>query len=965
MNSDNPLLKTSFTFGTTNVKIVFGDVLDTDVQAEVLVSSDDNYLTMSGGLARRLADVAGNDYIRETQKSAPLRGGDVIVTEPYRIRQSLTSVKNIFHAAVIDYDSYDLVTENIVGQVTLACLEKAEDLGLKRILMPPLATGAARLLSIQSCANQMCRAIKLFLGQRRNLDTIYLILHVSPKEPRPTDQASLSEKHRAFLVEANLVLGVPYDPTLFTLQSHDYYISQKAVQEIKELLVGKVKKQRHALIVSGARIGKSALLDYIYWEAYQTDNALGAERCVARVVLNHVHKQTPVSLLYRKLLISLNDTGVTSVADTKIRKTYAQLEMNFDQFNQFLNENAEQFKNIVFLVDDLPRLVKIQDGQGWPELEKLGDKVQFIFTSTDDDQYQSLWNELPKPFRDSVKIVHLQCVTDQEREEWVNNLYHKYLERDAEDAEQDFIAAEAGNHPYLLSLTLHALIQSVKRNALTSYDEYQKRLDSYNFDTYQREVRDAIQKPRAVFFDELLTSAYLDENDLGVLEILAQLDGSNEPDTQRKRGALDPMRLDRLEERGYLITTQAGVHEFMSPKFAEWVKNYFGIGHPSVPAGNIRITLLRAETPADNTTATAATVSRIRTLVRSKGAINYWFEKVIEPDVRSEGLEYFRELVAHLQHPETVKTPGELESVGRLTNLKEVGDFILKRFMTTQIRPYLQNASSGTTITFEVEDLLANIPWELMLMAIAKDATDNRFSTGRILIPEAVVSMARDNVDWQKEAKPIKALLIANPTGDLQIAEDEVNAIKDTLVRDGRFQVKILPAAERTKPAIQSELGSGQYGLVHYSGHSYFDGVQSGWLLAGRTPFKISEIMDSLSEKPPAMVFCSSCESATPGDPMPQEKAENQAPDLAQAFIKMGVQAYIGTMWNVEAMMACDLATTFYENLFVDQGAKYTLAESLRQAKDCVKQPGNEVSWAAYTLYGDPTLRITDLFPSN
>lgn len=71
----------------------------TSVVAEVLVSSDDNYLTMGGGVSSALARAAGDTLREEARKHIPLKLGDVAVTSAGKLK-----AKYVFHAITIDRD---------------------------------------------------------------------------------------------------------------------------------------------------------------------------------------------------------------------------------------------------------------------------------------------------------------------------------------------------------------------------------------------------------------------------------------------------------------------------------------------------------------------------------------------------------------------------------------------------------------------------------------------------------------------------------------------------------------------------------------------------------------------------------------------------------------------------------------------------------------------------------------------
>ncbi|NIN63671.1 MAG: CHAT domain-containing protein, partial [Anaerolineae bacterium] len=164
----------------------------------------------------------------------------------------------------------------------------------------------------------------------------------------------------------------------------------------------------------------------------------------------------------------------------------------------------------------------------------------------------------------------------------------------------------------------------------------------------------------------------------------------------------------------------------------------------------------------------------------------------------------------------------------------------------------------------------------------------------------------------------------------------------------------------RRTPLLNQFLASGKYGLIHYSGHSQFDGYRSAWVLKDGKNIETSMLTNALQNGPPALVFSSSCESGEAAEPQPV-KYENQTFDLPSAFLQAGVEAYVGTLWSVKDTEARALVSEFYDALL---SGEHDLGECLRLAKWNRKQQGDRINWLAFTLYGDPNAGPGDLFPA-
>lgn len=157
-----------YKLNNTTFRVTYGDL--TKIAADALVSSDDNYLSMGGGVSMALLNVAGMEIIREARKHIPLKLGDVAVTSAGRL-----PAKFIFHAVTLDHDNLIAATEEGIRAVTLKCLQLADTLGVRHIAFPALGTGVARF-PFQLAAVAMTRTIADYLMGDTHLELVTLSL---------------------------------------------------------------------------------------------------------------------------------------------------------------------------------------------------------------------------------------------------------------------------------------------------------------------------------------------------------------------------------------------------------------------------------------------------------------------------------------------------------------------------------------------------------------------------------------------------------------------------------------------------------------------------------------------------------------------------------------------------------------------------------------------------------------------
>jgi len=118
------------------LRIYQGDI--TNLVTDVIVSSDDNYLTMSGGVSARIRQVGGDEIYWETRNLIPLFLGDVAVTRAGKLR-----ARKLFHAVVIDFDEGESLSDKVIYRVVHSCMKKASLYDFRSIAFPLLGTGAA------------------------------------------------------------------------------------------------------------------------------------------------------------------------------------------------------------------------------------------------------------------------------------------------------------------------------------------------------------------------------------------------------------------------------------------------------------------------------------------------------------------------------------------------------------------------------------------------------------------------------------------------------------------------------------------------------------------------------------------------------------------------------------------------------------------------------------------------------
>jgi CHAT domain-containing protein len=152
---------------------------------------------------------------------------------------------------------------------------------------------------------------------------------------------------------------------------------------------------------------------------------------------------------------------------------------------------------------------------------------------------------------------------------------------------------------------------------------------------------------------------------------------------------------------------------------------------------------------------------------------------------------------------------------------------------------------------------------------------------------------------------------------------------------------------------------SGEFDVVHYAGHAFFDPEHrtcSGILCAGREILSGADLA-SLSRLP-ALVFFNACEAARvrrvgDGEASATEVARGPV-GFAESFLAGGVANYLGTYWPVNDNGAEAFAGAFYAALLRGEALGPALIAGRRAVRKL-----NLGDWANYVLYGNPDFILT------
>ena len=152
------------------IRIYQGDI--TNLATDVIVSSDDNYLSMGGGVSYRIRSLGGSDIVKEAQQLIPLSLGEVAITTAGEL-----SSQKIFHGVVINFDTRRGPSREVIQQVIHSCLEKANNANYRSIAFPLLGTGSGGFSAIEALQIILLQAIKDLSNEPQSVVEVIIVIY--------------------------------------------------------------------------------------------------------------------------------------------------------------------------------------------------------------------------------------------------------------------------------------------------------------------------------------------------------------------------------------------------------------------------------------------------------------------------------------------------------------------------------------------------------------------------------------------------------------------------------------------------------------------------------------------------------------------------------------------------------------------------------------------------------------------
>jgi len=282
---------------------------------------------------------------------------------------------------------------------------------------------------------------------------------------------------------------------------------------------------------------------------------------------------------------------------------------------------------------------------------------------------------------------------------------------------------------------------------------------------------------------------------------------------------------------------------------------------------------------------------------------------------------------------------------------KYLGEHLFHYFIPEALKPHLRKLRPFSNLVLETTD--QTIPWELLFFDA--DFMCLKHSIGRRPIFRGIPVIFDQELEIKRRQKKIKALVLANPTENLQDAEREGDEVVRRLRRlKTDMEIDYYKRREVKKQMVVKCLEDGIYDIIHFAGHGDFnENPRLSRLFLSDSDLIADEILRIMKGSP--IVFANACSTArmTDENGRCQVTFVENIQGLASSFLAKGSTGYIGAMWPVHDDYAAHLSSEFYRGL-VER--KESIGESLRKARLSVRKKAkeNDFTWASFILYGDP-----------
>jgi len=286
-------------------------------------------------------------------------------------------------------------------------------------------------------------------------------------------------------------------------------------------------------------------------------------------------------------------------------------------------------------------------------------------------------------------------------------------------------------------------------------------------------------------------------------------------------------------------------------------------------------------------------------------------------------------------------------------NPEKIGKLAYRVFLPERAQEFLRNKSD---CQLQLTTSAPDVPWELL--HDGESFLSIKWPVARraniLLEPKALHNDNRGG---------LRALVIGNPTDDLDGAAEEARQVTDRLNSQGIEVECLIGSSEVNALGFLERMTEQPYDLVHYAGHAHFDPQdprRSGMSFSDG-PLYAEELERAITSN--AFVFLSACDGTMSKTySISQGYRGNMVDGLALSILHCGCVGCLGPMWPIDDRYAVNFALEFYDHLLNSESVSFS--EAVRHARIKL-QKGSYDFWNAWIFYGDTSARLRKPMPFN
>ena len=265
----------------------------------------------------------------------------------------------------------------------------------------------------------------------------------------------------------------------------------------------------------------------------------------------------------------------------------------------------------------------------------------------------------------------------------------------------------------------------------------------------------------------------------------------------------------------------------------------------------------------------------------------------------------------------------------------------------SSVVPVITSQGHAAYFRLTVEGEAEQLPWEAM-------HDGQEFLCIKTCMSRCLTSFQREmtgRFDWGNQGILIVG---ADSRGDLPGVEQETKGIGRVLAAAGVSNVEVLTGPKANRRNVMRALQSGEFGMLHFSGHSEFNQrhpFQSAIDLCGGTQIFLHELghigRATTQDAPLGLVFLNSCQSAMVG----HDSVTGRQLSMCKALREAGVSYVVGMLWSVDDESAVQVGSNFYSHLLKNphKGPESAMRET--RLAVATERTWSDGSWLAPVLY--------------